>query len=107
VGANAKARNFYLRVKGELEQGISALGFSAFHIFRPSLLLGQRTEVRSGERVMTALASLFNLAMIGGLRRYHAIAASAVGQAMVAAAQRGGSGPIIYEYDSILDLTTG
>lgn len=107
VGADAKARNFYLRVKGELEQGIGKLEFPAFHIFRPSLLLGHRTEVRWGERVMTTLAPLFNLAMIDGLRRYRAIAASAVGQAMVAAALQGGSGTIIYEYGAILALTAG
>jgi uncharacterized protein YbjT (DUF2867 family) len=104
VGANPKARNFYLRVKGELEQGIGELGFSAFHIFRPGLLLGHRTEVRSGERVMTTLAPLFNLAMIGGLKRYRAIAASDVGKAMVAAARRDGSGTSVYEYDQIKEL---
>lgn len=104
VGADAKSKNFYLRVKGELEEGIGTLGFSALHILRPSLLLGYRTEVRLGERVMKTLAPLFNLAMIGGLRRYRAIAASAVGQAMVAAAQQGRSGTIVYEYKSILSL---
>ncbi len=107
VGADAKARNFYLRVKGELEQGIGKLGFSAFHILRPSLLLGQRTEVRPGERLMVKLAPLFNLAMIGSLKRYRAIAAEAVGKAMVAAAHQGRSGTIIYEYNSILALNAG
>ena len=105
VGANAKARNFYLRVKGELEEGIGKLGFSAFHILRPSLLLGHRTEVRLAERLMTTLAPLLNLVMIGGLRRYRAIAAARVGRAMVAAARRDGSGIFIHEYDEIISLT--
>ena len=105
VGANAKARNFYLRVKGELEEGIGKLGFFAFKVFRPGLLLGQRTEHRPGERLMTTLAPLFNLAMIGGLKRYRAIPAAAVGRGMVSAAQKDGSGTSIYEYDSILRLT--
>jgi len=107
VGANAKAKNFYLRVKGELEQGIGELGFPAFHVSRPSLLLGLRAEVRPGERLMTTLAPLLNLAMFGGMRRYRAIAASTVGRAMVAAARNGGSGTIIHEYDSILRLVAG
>ncbi|HKF20013.1 MAG TPA: oxidoreductase [Candidatus Angelobacter sp.] len=107
VGANAKARNFYLRVKGELEEAVSKLGFPAFHVSRPSLLLGLRAEVRPAERLMTTLAPLFNLAMIGGLRRYRAVPASVVGRAMVAAARNGGSGTIIHEYDSLLRLVEG
>jgi uncharacterized protein YbjT (DUF2867 family) len=105
VGANAKAGNFYLRVKGELEEGISELGFSAFHIFRPSLLLGHRAEVRPGERLMTIVAPAFNLIMMGGLKHYRAIAPSTVGQAMVAAAKSEKSGTLVYEYDEIARLT--
>ena len=42
VGADAVAKNFYLKTKGELEQEIDKQGFKAFHVFRPSLLLGKR-----------------------------------------------------------------
>ena len=107
VGANAKAKNFYLRVKGELEEAIGKLGFPAFHVSRPSLLLGVRVEVRPAERLMTTLAPLFNLAMIGGLKRYRAIAASAVGQPMVTAARRDGSGTSVYQYEQIQELAEG
>ena len=48
VGADPKASSFYLRVKGEMEEALSGLGFEALHIFRPSILLGQRPEVRPG-----------------------------------------------------------
>jgi uncharacterized protein YbjT (DUF2867 family) len=107
VGADAKAKNFYLRVKGELEQGIGNLGFSAVHILRPSLLLGKRNQSRPAEGLGQVAAPLFAFAMIGGLRRYRAIAAETVGQAMRAAAQQGTSGTLFYEYDAILRLVSG
>jgi uncharacterized protein YbjT (DUF2867 family) len=103
-GADAVSKNFYLRTKGELEQEIGKLGFRAVHIFRPSLLLGKRPEFRLGERVITSVAPLLNLAMFGGLRRYRAIPAATVGKAMVAAARQGKNGTLIYEYDQIIGL---
>lgn len=39
VGANAKPSNFYLRTKGELEEGLKALGFARLSLFRPSMIL--------------------------------------------------------------------
>ena len=38
--------SFYLRVKGETEEALAALGYPALHIFRPGLLLGHRAESR-------------------------------------------------------------
>ena len=53
LGANAKSRVFYNRVKGEMEAAIAQLGYECVVIARPSLLLGDRAAlgqpVRSGE----------------------------------------------------------
>jgi uncharacterized protein YbjT (DUF2867 family) len=49
VGADASSRIFYNRVKGELERDVQKLPFRSIHILRPSLLLGQRDEVRFAE----------------------------------------------------------
>jgi uncharacterized protein YbjT (DUF2867 family) len=104
VGADPNSKNFYLRTKGELEQEIVKLGFQAVHIFRPSLLLGERNEFRLGEKLMQAIAPALNLAMVGGLRRYRAIRASAVGKAMVVAAREESHGIFVHEYDAIVKL---
>lgn len=104
VGADPASKNFYLRTKGELEQEIGKLGFRAVHVFRPSLLLGKRPEFRLGERVVQAIAPPLTFVMIGGLRRYRAIRAAAVGKAMAGAAQQGQSGTFIHEYDEIIRL---
>jgi uncharacterized protein YbjT (DUF2867 family) len=104
VGANAAAKNFYLRTKGEVEEEIDKLGFNAVHIFRPSLLLGKREEFRLGERITIAVAPLLNFALVGGMRRYRAISAASVGKAMVAAAEQDKSGTSLYEYEEIRRL---
>lgn len=41
MGADSGSRFFYNRVKGELENAITALNFEQLAIFRPSLLLGK------------------------------------------------------------------
>ena len=58
LGANARSRVFYNRVKGEIERDVLALPFRATTILRPSLLLGSRAEVRIGEQVGKALGWL-------------------------------------------------
>lgn len=46
LGANPNSVIFYNRVKGELEQYVRTLGLSKLSIFRPSLLIGKRSEQR-------------------------------------------------------------
>lgn len=58
LGANARSRFFYNRVKGELEQDLRALAYPSLTIVRPSLLLGDRTEHRLGEKIASKLGWL-------------------------------------------------
>lgn len=51
LGANARSSVFYNRVKGELEEAIKAMGFEHVSVAQPSLLVGERAEVRLGERI--------------------------------------------------------
>jgi len=52
LGANASSRIFYNRIKGELEEKISLLGFDSVSIFRPSVIGGERSkDPRLGEAV--------------------------------------------------------
>ncbi len=55
MGADARSRVFYNRVKGELEAALPGLGFDAVVIARPSLLVGERASLgqphRPGETV--------------------------------------------------------
>lgn len=49
LGADRNSGIFYNQVKGEVEEAIGQVGFKSYFIFRPSLLLGDRKESRSGE----------------------------------------------------------
>ncbi|MGH9663722.1 MAG: NAD-dependent epimerase/dehydratase family protein [Bryobacteraceae bacterium] len=104
VGANSGSRNFYLRVKGELEDALRALPFSALHIFRPSILVGARTERRPREAAFVILAQTLEFLLPGKLRRYRPIEAGTLAAAMVAAATGGEPDFHIYEYDEIRKL---
>lgn len=58
LGANAKSRVFYNRVKGEVERDLLTLNYPRTTIARPALLLGDREEFRLGERVFERLGWL-------------------------------------------------
>jgi uncharacterized protein YbjT (DUF2867 family) len=58
LGANARSRIFYNRVKGELEEELRSLGYPQLTIARPSMLLGHRDELRLAERMLAPLGSL-------------------------------------------------
>ena len=90
-----------MRVKGEVEEEVSRLPFNAVQIFRPSLLTGDRKESRENETFANALMKLVSFAMVGGLRRYRAIEAKTVAQAMLSAAKQQKSGVTIYESEQI------
>ncbi|MDI3290503.1 NAD(P)H-binding protein [Polyangium sp. 15x6] len=83
IGADPTAMNFYLRVKGEAERDISELGYECVDILRPSMLLGDRTEHRTGEALAAPIMRAVSGAMIGPLRVYRAIQARDVAAAMV------------------------
>ncbi|QAY77773.1 NAD-dependent epimerase/dehydratase family protein [Sphingosinicella sp. BN140058] len=83
VGANAGARAFYLRTKGEMEAALAALGFGRLDILRPGLLLGDRSgDHRTVERIGMMLSPLMNLLLPGSLDRFGAIEAEVVARAI-------------------------
>jgi uncharacterized protein YbjT (DUF2867 family) len=94
-------------VKGETEAAVISAGYESVHIFRPSLLIGERAEMRLGEQVAAPAMKALGFLLIGSLRRYRAIPAERVGAAMVAAVKRGSPGIHIYEFDQINALAAG
>lgn len=83
IGANRKSSNYYLRIKGEMEEGISSIGFAKTVIVRPSMLLGKRKEFRFGETVAKGIISLLNPLFVGWARKYRGIHGSAVASALI------------------------
>ncbi|MDQ0196310.1 NAD(P)H-binding protein [Paenibacillus wynnii] len=101
MGASSKSRNFYSRTKGSMEEGLSALEFQGLHIFRPSLLLGQRQEFRLGEQVAAKLMRAFGFLLVGKAAQYRAIQAKTVAQAMINIANVGTRGVHVYNNEVI------
>jgi uncharacterized protein YbjT (DUF2867 family) len=104
VGADSASSNFYLRVKGEAERDLGALGFEVIEILRPSFLVGERQERRPGEAIGIALTRVASGLMLGPLRPYRPIDAKIVAQALVRAALRGEPGVHVRTHDEIRQL---
>lgn len=102
VEANPRSANFYLRVKGDLEDALGALPFRALHVFQPSFLLGERSERRMGERAGIIAARILSPLLAGPLKKYRAIPADAVARAMVETAIREEPGRHVYTYGAIV-----
>jgi uncharacterized protein YbjT (DUF2867 family) len=104
LGANAASKNFYLRVKGEMEKALEAQRLRALDILQPSLLLGARRELRLLELGAQVAMQLVNPLLLGGWSRFRAIPAATVAAAMYGAARSGRRGVYRYTYDGIRNL---
>lgn len=86
AGADANSGRAYLRMKGELEQRVRALPFKRISILQPSLLLGQRNEVRVAEQLGSYPMRL--VCLLPGLRRYRPIQGQQVAKKLLSLASR-------------------
>ena len=107
MGADSSSKFFYSRVKGDMEETLKQLKLNSLHIFRPSLLLGERNELRIGEKISGKLSSIFKFLLIGPLRPYRAIHAKTVATAMSIAAQSRSTGNQVYHSNEIESLANG
>ncbi len=104
AGANYKSSNFYLRMKGNLDEKVQLLNFKKIRIFRPSILVGLRSEKRVGESIGIKIAGLITR-IIPALKRYKPIKASSVAEAMIVSANQNKSDKIkIYHPEEIFIL---
>jgi len=102
VGAHRKSGNFYLKMKGKMEEAIIGEAFKRTVILRPSLLLGNRKEVRVAESIGRKLAPFANLLLWGRkMRKYRAVKAAEVAAAMIHYLNLDIKGVDIIHYDQI------
>ncbi|MFJ5549227.1 NAD(P)H-binding protein [Streptomyces sp. NPDC093225] len=105
VGAASASRNFYLRVKGDMEEEVDAVGYEQVEIFRPSFILGPREERRTAERVGMAMATLVAPVLVGPAQPYRPLPAGRLAAAMIAALARGTGGTAVRTYADVVALT--
>ncbi len=83
LGANAKSKVFYNRIKGEMEEEVLKLQISKTHILQPSLIGGNRDEKRPGEYFFKQLMKIFNPLLLGSLKKYRMIHPETIVSAMI------------------------
>jgi len=94
LGANKASAIFYNRIKGEVEEAVQAAGYRTVHIFRPSLLLGDRVEKRSGEDAAKVFYKIFGWLIP---KKYKGIEGIKVAKAMYTCASREQTGSHIHD----------
>lgn len=104
VGADPDSSIFYSQVKGKLENSVITLPFWSIHIFRPSLLLGQRNEFRPAEAVSAIFARGINAIGSRFLGKYMPVEAQDVALSMVHAASVLNKGIHLYPSDKIVEM---
>ena len=98
LGADKNSSIYYNHVKGEIEDAVTEVGFSAVHIFRPSLLLGPRKEKRFGEDVGKFFSRFLGFLIPS---KYKPIESIKVARAMLAMANKNETGIFIHESASL------
>jgi len=97
MGASAGSGIFYNRVKGEMEMAVSQLHIPQIQVFRPSLLMGNRTEKRGGEKIAQIIMGAFGFLFVGPLLKYKAIHADKVAGAMIKSAKSEVTGFVVLD----------
>jgi uncharacterized protein YbjT (DUF2867 family) len=102
VGADSASRNFYLRVKGEVEHALGKIGIPRLDILRPGLLRGPRAESRPLERLARIFSPVTDLLLHGKYRKYRSVKAATIAKAIVGLSREKAAGRFVFEHDAIL-----
>ena len=101
VGANSKSNNFYLKLKGEVEEAVKAVGLKKIHIMQPSLLLGNRKESRFGEKIAQWVMPVISFLIPS---KYKPVKAINVAKAMIQLVKEDHKNPPVVTYKEIMQL---
>ena len=98
IAAHSESKVFYSKVKGDTENALKKLNFDTLIILRPSLLLGNRAELRMAELVGAFFSTAFSFAIPD---KYKAIEAKDVATCMIHQMNRAEEGQYTLESDEI------
>jgi len=105
VGANPHSKFFYVRTKGETERDVIALNFEHTHIFRPSMIMGNRKEKRSLlEEALMRFWSALNPLLAGKADIYKGITGEDIAKALTNSAKNQTEKLKIYHWREMHDL---
>ena len=102
AGADPRAKNFYLQVKGETEQAVSKVGFKRLDILRPGLLKGAREgDLRPLEAMAQFASPITDPLMPEKWAMYRSIQARIVAEAALGLAMRKAAGRFTHDNDAM------
>jgi len=97
MGANPKSKVFYSALKGEIENLIIELKFDKTSIYRPSILIGERSESRPIEKLSQQLNWLYDPFLIGSLKKYRSIRAELVAKKIISEIKKNNTGVVVLD----------
>jgi len=103
MGANASSTVFYNKTKGEMERDVLKQNIKNTYILRPSLIGGNRTEIRVGERIGKGIMSVINPLFLGSLKKYKMIPAEKIASCMQILA-KSDTNQSIFSSDQIVEI---
>lgn len=104
VGVGAESSSFYLRTKGELEDGLRALGFPRLSFFHPSMILTPKNRYGVSQALTLAVWPKLRPLLFGPLRRFRGVRVEDLGRAIARNVFTQGHGEEILEWDDFVAL---
>lgn len=101
IGANSGSKLFYTRMKGELDEAVSKIGFSNLAILRPASLTGDREKKRTMEEISIPVLKFITRFM---LKKYRPIHGKTVATAMINAVLTQDKNKTVWEGDEVFAL---
>lgn len=101
IGATSQSNNFYMRLKGEIEDAVKAIGLNRLYIIQPSILLGNRKEFRLGESISKGIMSAISFLIP---TKFKPISGRNVARAMLAASKISTPGVFTFQFPELTKL---
>ena len=102
AGADPRQKNFYLRVKGEVEAEVSKVGFKRLDILRPGLLKGSReNDLRPAEMLARLASPVVDPLMPTKWAMFKSVDADLVAEAALGLSLRKAAGRFTHDNDAM------
>ena len=106
IYANPKSSGDYVKFKGLVEEELKKLNFSNLGILRPSFLMGNRKENRTGEKIGILTFRLLSPLLLGPIKKMKPINSEKVAKAMIKIANEN-LRKTTFESDEIVEISSG
>jgi len=104
VGVNSKSASFYLRTKGELENGLRELNFNRLSLFHPSMILTPENRYGLSQKLTLMTWPFVSKLFVGNLRKFRGIPVDILGASIAKNTTAEKSGVEILEWSDFNKL---